>query len=207
MAFFLESARADEARAAQKLGFVSGVLTNPYLMQQINKPALDTLEELAELVDGHVFYHLTAPTLEERIDEAWQAYDLRPDRVVVKLAATTENLRFMGRVSEIDVAITSVFSPLQGYAAAEAGADYVIVHFHRADKMLNGQGLNLIADMVQLLARFEVEILVGDVQSSEQALQVLQFGAHHVALPFDILCKVGDHPLTERVLQEMDQPK
>ncbi|MCB9437069.1 MAG: hypothetical protein H6673_08785 [Anaerolineales bacterium] len=204
MAFFLESARADEARASQKLGFVSGILTNPDLMRQLDKPTLDTLEELVEIVDGHVFYHLTAPTLEGRIDEAWQAYDLRPDRVVVKLAATTENLRFMSRVSEIDVAITSVFSPLQGYAAAEAGADYVIVHFNRADKLLNGQGLNLIADMVQLLARFDVEVLAGEIQTAEQALQILQLGVHHVALPFDILCKVGDHPLTERVLQEMD---
>lgn len=206
MALFLESAQVDEALAAQKLGFVSGVITNPRLLKQINQPPLDILEALVEVVDGHVFYQLTAPTLEGRIDEAWQAYDLRPDRVVVKLAATTENLRLMSRVSEIDAAITSVYNPLQAYAAAESGAHYIIAHLSRANELLDGQGLSLVTDIAKLLVAQSSEILVGDIRTLQQALQLLLHGAQHIALPFDLLRQVGDHPLTERVLQETDSP-
>ncbi len=201
MALYLDSAQIDQAVQAQSLGFVAGITTNPKLISQTGEPSLDVLEKLVNFFDGHVFYQLTATSLEARIDEAWQAYDLRPDRVVIILPATTQNLGFIKRVSEIEVAITAVYSPLQAYAAAEAGAQYVIPYVHRASQSIS-DGLTLVSQIARLLEPYPTEIMADSIETLEQALDVLEAGANHLTLPFELLSTIGDHPLSNREILE-----
>lgn len=201
MALYLDSAQIEQAVRAQSLGFVSGITTNPQLIAQTGLPGLDVLEKLVNTFDGHVFYQLTATNLENRIDEAWQAYDLRPDRVVIILPATTQNLGFIRRVSEIEVAITAVYSPLQAYAAAEAGAHYVIPYFNRASQSIS-DGLTLVSQIARLLQPYTTEIIADSIETLEQALDALEAGANHLTLPLDLLLSIGDHPLSNREIIE-----
>ncbi len=202
MALFLDSAHAEHATRAQALGFVSGITINPLMIRDTGQSGLDVLQVLVKIFDGHVFYQLTAPTLEARLDEAWHAYDLRPDRVVVKLAASTENLGLIRRISEIEVAITAVYSPIQAYAAAEAGAQYVIPASVLNDGESTDDGLSLVRQIAQLLDANPTGIIVDGVQSLDRALLALQAGADHVALPVELLESVGDHPSSARAIEE-----
>ena len=188
MPLFLDSARLEDAKKAQSLGFVEGITTNPLRMKTVGRPPLEVLEELVDTFDGHVFYQLTAQTLEARIDEAWHAYDLRPDRVVIKLPTTTENLSFLKHVPEIEVAFTMVFSPMQAYAAANAGAVYVIpyiAHIHQQQ----GNCTTLIQQTVQVLENFPTEILAANILSHEQASEALIAGAEHITLPLELMLR------------------
>lgn len=202
MALFLESARVEEARRAESMWFVDGIVTNPKRIADVGKSPIDVLEELVDIFDGHVFYQLTAQTLEARLDEAWQAYDLRPDRVVIKLHASTENLIFLSKVPEIEIAITSVFNPLQAYAAAEANAAYVMVHVDRAERYL-GDYQQLIRQITSLLQERSMELLATNITTVEQALGALQAGAKHIALPMELLLSVGNDAHTQRTLEEL----
>jgi transaldolase len=183
------------------LGFIEGITTNPQRMKSIGRSPLDALEELVASFDGHVFYQLTAQTLEARIDEAWHAYDLRPDRVIIKLPATTENLSFFKRVPEIEVAFTMVYSPLQAYAAAAAGAVFVMPYIHHSIEHF-GDCKTLISQMVQLLDQFPTQVLGADIRTLEEAQQALTAGAHHITLPLELLLSMGDHPLTKQTIEE-----
>jgi transaldolase len=201
MALYLDSADPEHARQAAALGFVEGIITNPQVIRQTGGSSLEVLEQLVEIFDGAVFYQPTAPTPDGRIDEAWQAYDLRPDRVVIKLPASTENLRSISRLSEIDIALTAVYSPLQAYVAAEIGVPYIIHYLNhlRAD---NTDLLKPLAQMTRLLSTYDTEILVKPISSLEMALHVLEAGAHHLILPFELLTAIGDHPLSQRIIEE-----
>lgn len=201
MALFLDSARLDDARKAQSLGFIEGITTNPLRMRAVGRPPMEVLEELVDTFDGHVFYQLTGQTLEARIDEAWHAYDLRPDRVVIKLPATTENLSFLKRVPEIEVAITMVFSPMQAYAAAAAGATYVIPYISHTVG-IGGDSVALIQSILAVLQHAETEILATDIQTLDQGLSALQAGAHHISMPLQLLLDMGNHPQTQQVISE-----
>lgn len=204
MALFLDSARLEDAKKAQMLGFIEGITTNPRRMKSMGRLPLDILEELVASFDGHVFYQLTAQTLEARIDEAWHAYDLRPDRVIIKLPATTENLSFFKRVPEIEVAFTMVFHPMQAYAAAAAGAVFVMPYIHHTIQH-HGNCHDLVKQTVTLLKDFPTEVLAADITSVEEAQQALMAGAHHTTLPLDLLLSMGDHPLTQQAIQEQNQ--
>ena len=201
MALFLDSARLDEAKKAQSLGFIEGITTNPLRMQTVGRPPMEVLEELVDTFDGHVFYQLTAQTLEARIDEAWHAYDLRPDRVVVKIPSTTENLSFLRKVPEIEVAITMVFSPMQAYAAAVAGATHIIPYIGHAHAA-NIQIIPLLKSMKAILKDMPTEILAGDIQTLEQAQLALEAGVHHVSMPLSLILEMGNHDLTQQAITE-----
>lgn len=205
MALFLETAQTEQVKAAQKLGFVSGITTNPRIIQRSGRAGLDILEEFVGLFDGHVFYQLTAKELEARIDEAWQAYDLRPDRVVIKLPASTENLSLIKRLPEIDIAITAVFNPMQAYVAAESGAHYVLPYLNLANEMLGEGSVALVSQISNLIRNTQTQILAANIHHIDQALNAMQAGAHHVTLPFHLLTSVGNHPLSEQVANQTIQ--
>ncbi len=202
MSLFLESARVEDAKKAEAMWFIEGIITNPKRIEEVGLPPLEVLENLVDIFDGHVFYQLTAQTLEARLDEAWQAYEIRPDRVVIKLHASTENLSFLARVPEIEVAITAVFNPLQAYAAAEANAAYVLVHVNQAQQYL-GDYQSLIAKIAKLLENSDTVLVATDIHNQEQALDALIAGAKHIALPSELMLKIGHDPNTQRAIEEL----
>jgi transaldolase len=84
---YLDSAHPGDAQRAQQLGFVEAITTNPTLIARTGRPRLEVLAELVEIFDGHVFYQVTAPSVEGRYDQAWEAHEVRPDKVVIKIPA------------------------------------------------------------------------------------------------------------------------
>jgi transaldolase len=202
MSLYLDSADPDEARLAQKLGFVAGVTTNPKLIAQTGRAPIEVLAELVEIVEGNVFYQLTGRTAEERLDEAWDAYGIRPDRVVLKLPTTIENLALVAELShDIECAMTAIFSPAQAYLAVEAGARFVIPYVNRSTRLL-GDGPALVRAMREALANTGVEILAASIKSPEEALEALQAGAHHLTMPLDVIRAMGEHALSRQAIAE-----
>lgn len=201
MALFLDSALKAEVQRAHDLGFIEGVTTNPKLMAQTGQAPLEVLEELSDIFDGHIFYQVSADSPEGRIDEAWQAYETRPDRVVVKIPMTTENLRLIYVLSGVEIAMTGVYSVAQAYLAAEAGAHYIIPYVNRITRAL-GDGPALVAEMVQIVAGSDSEILAASLKSIPEAIQTLRAGANHISLPLALIEAMGDDPLTFQAIDE-----
>ncbi len=200
MALFLDSAQIAAAEYAQSVDFIEGITTNPAFMVASGRAGLDVLKDLTQIFDGHVFYQLTATSLEARLDEAWQAYDVRPDRVVINIPTTIENLGLVSKLSGVDLAMTAIFSPAQAYLAAEVGVDYVIPYVHHASQTL-GDGIGLVRDIAALVEGSGTQILAANLHSVDEAIAALKAGAHHITLPLNLLKDMGNHPLTQQMLE------
>ncbi|GAB4469145.1 MAG: fructose-6-phosphate aldolase [Anaerolineae bacterium] len=205
MAIFLDSANPDDARRARALGFVAGVTTNPKLMAQESMPPLAILKELVAAFDGPVWFQVTADTLEGRLEQARQAVSVSPGQVVAKIPANTENFTLAARlVSEgITCGVTAVYSPAQVYLAAQAGARYVAPYVSRMTRQL-GDGLAVVREMAAILRGTQTEIVAASLKSVEEIVSVLMAGAHHVTVPLDLICAMGDHPLSARAIEEFN---
>lgn len=197
MGIYLASAKPEDAQRAQNLAFVEAITTNPTLIAQMGRPGLDILAELVEIFDGHVFYQVTASTVEQRFDEAWEAHEIRPDKVVIKVPATTENFAMTSKLVDtgIECAITTVYSPAQAYLATQTEATFVIPHInhlthHSGDKMM------ALRDMVHLLAGTQTEVLAAGLTTVDEIVAALLAGTHHVAAPLDLILAMGDHDLS-----------
>lgn len=205
MGIFLDSASPADAKRAQELGFLEGVTTNPSLIAKTGRPGLDVLDELVEIVDGHVFYQVTADSVEARYDQAWEAHEVRPDKVIVKIPATTENVAMMVKLVQngIECAVTAVASPAQAYLAAQANASFVAPYVNRLTRQL-GDGLAIVRDIRAILAGTQTEILAASLKSVDEVVAVMLAGAHHVTLPLDLILAMGEHPFSQQVIEEFN---
>ncbi|MBM3330939.1 transaldolase [candidate division WOR-3 bacterium] len=204
MGLFLDSARIEEVQKAVELGFLAGVTTNPTIIAKANGQPKDIIREICAISPGPVFYQITTKTPAEREREGREFYLVNPEKVVLKIPATTENMTLMARLSmEIPCAATAVYSGHQTIVACDAGARYVIPYVNRATRLL-GDGCRLVAEMASVVKASGrvVEILAASIKSAEEATQAVLAGANHLTLPLDILLSLGNHPLSEAAIEE-----
>ncbi|MFO7638306.1 MAG: transaldolase family protein [bacterium] len=203
----IDSAKFEEVARAMELGYVTGVTTNPLLMAQAAAPVEKVITELCRVARGPVFYQLTGADHQARKDEGKRMFDLCPERVVLKIPATSENMRLVAELSPgIPCAVTAVYAAHQAWVACEAGAGYVIPYLNRATR-LQGDGMALVADLVDVVEECGTgtEVLVASVKTPAEAASAVLAGAHHLTLPLDIILKLGDHPLTEQAVAEFNR--
>jgi len=204
MGLFLDSARMEEVRQAVELGFLSGVTTNPSIMAKVAGNPKDIIREICAISPGPVFYQVTAKTPVDREREGREFFGVNPEKVVLKIPATTENMVLIAKLSmDIPCAATAVYSGHQTLVACEAGVRYVIPYVNRATRLL-GDGCKLVAEMAAVLKASgrDVEILAASIKSADEATQAMLAGANHLTLPMDILLSLGNHPLSDAAIDE-----
>jgi transaldolase len=205
MAIYLDSAIHDQVREAMSWGFLTGVTTNPALLGAAGEDPLDALQPLCQLVPGQVFFQLTTHSVQSMLLQSQAAFSVSPSQIVLAVPCTLAGLQAVARLSlEFPCAVTAVFSPAQAYLAQEAGARYVLPYVHRATELL-GDGIALVAEIAQVLAGespSSIQIVAADIKSSAEAVAALRAGAHHLALPFELVKRMAHHPLSDQAVQE-----
>jgi transaldolase len=204
MGLFLDSARIEEVQKAVELGFLSGVTTNPTIMAKAGGQPKEIIRQICAISPGPVFYQVTAKTVEEREREGKEFFSISPEKVVLKIPATSENMALMAKLSrDIPCAATAVYSGHQTLVACEAGVRYVIPYVNRATKLL-GDGCKLVAEMAAVLKAYgrDVEILAASIKSADEATQAMLAGANHLTLPMDVLLSLGNHSLSDAAIEE-----
>lgn len=206
MGILLDSANPDEVRRAQELGFLDDVTTNPTLIAQTGRPGLDVLGELVEIVKGHVFYQVTAEDVEARYDEAWEAHEVRPDKVILKIPATIENFALTTRLVQngIECAITAVTTPAQAYLASQVNASFAIPYVNRLTRQL-GDGVAIARDMVRILEPTETEVLAASLKSVDEVVATMLAGVRHVTIPLDLILAMGEHELSQQAITQFNE--
>ncbi|NDJ78242.1 MAG: hypothetical protein GYB65_18490 [Chloroflexi bacterium] len=204
MGIYLDSADPDDARRAQQLVFVEGITTNPKLISQTGQFGLDVLSDLVEIFDGHVFYQVTGATVEARTDEAWQAYKIRPDKVIIKVPTTTENLAMVSRLvpAGIECAMTAVYSPAQAYLAAQVRASFIIPYVNRMTRQIGDTAMGVIRDMVRVLEDTQTQVLAGSFTTVDEVTATLLCGVPHVTMSLDLIKALGEHELSRQAIED-----
>jgi len=205
MTIYIDSAITHEIECARKLGWVKGVTTNPTILARAGDHPEATLRWIAALSFDQVFYQLVSTSLEKMILEANMARQILGDKLVVKIPPTREAFQFVVQKNkEIPCCITAIFSPAQSVIACEAGARYLALYVNRATRLL-GDGIGLVREISELILGYETEILAASVKSPEEAVAALKAGAHHLALPYDVLLAMPEHPLSAQTIAEFQE--
>jgi transaldolase len=203
MALFLDSAMMDDVRKAMQLGFVVGVTTNPSLIAKAGRPGLMILRDILDASHGLVFYQVAADTVDERMAQARKAAEFNPQRVMVKIPATTENIAMADHLTKegIMCCITAVSSPAQAYLAAQAGVTYAVPYVNRLTRQL-GDGIAVLRDCKAVVAGTSTKILAASLKSPEEVTAAVIAGADDITIPLDVILKLGDHPLSQKAIED-----
>lgn len=93
---------------------------------------------------------------------------------------------------------TLVFSPNQALLAAQAGATFVSPFVGRLDD-IGHDGMEILADIVEILEYYDLDTLViaASIRHPLHVTQAALAGAHIATVPYPVLRKMIQHPLTD----------
>ena len=203
MKFFIDTANLNEIKAAQALGVLDGVTTNPSLMAKEGITGKNNILKhyvaICNSVDGDVSAEVIAIDYDGMIREGEELVDLH-DRIVIKLPMTKEGIMACKYFSDkgIKTNMTLVFSAGQALLAAKAGAAYVSPFIGRLDDA-STDGLALI-DEIRLIYDnygFGTEILAASVRHTMHVVNCAKIGADVMTAPLSVILGLLKHPLTD----------
>ena len=201
MKLFIDTASVSEIREMAWL--VDGVTTNPSLVAKEKRPFRDMIAEICELVDGPVSAEVIGLEPEEMVSEARELASIHKN-VVIKIPMTEAGMKAVRILTSegIRTNVTLVFSANQAMMAAKCGATFVSPFVGRIDDM-GGDGMGLIAEIQECYQHyvFPTEILVASIRHPRHLLDSALIGADIATVPYGVLKKAFDHPLTDLGIQ------
>ncbi|MDY0058183.1 MAG: fructose-6-phosphate aldolase [Myxococcota bacterium] len=203
MKLFIDTANIDEIREANSMGLLDGVTTNPSLIAKTGRPFRQVIEAICQEVDGPVSAEAISPGHEEMLQEARSLATIHPN-IVVKIPLTLDGLKTVRacRQEGIRTNVTLCFSPSQALLAAKAGASYISPFVGRLDD-ISEVGMELIEKIDQIYSNYDfaTEILVASIRHPLHLVDAALIGADVATVPFDVLRKLVQHPLTDRGIE------
>lgn len=199
MKIFIDTANVEEIRDAAKMGCISGVTTNPSLIAKEGRDFKEVVKEICSIVDGPISAEVISLKADEMVEEAKELAKIHKN-VVIKLPITKDGLEACRKLTELGIKtnVTLVFSATQALMAARAGATYISPFLGRLDDV-GVNGLELVAEIVEIfdIHGIETEIIAASVRNPYHAKEAARLGAHIATIPYKILMKMLEHPLTE----------
>ena len=227
MKIFLDTANINEIKEALEWGVIDGITTNPTILAKEKKDITMFLKELAGLQVEKVgnkedifeqFFGIRINEIlfpisiecistgkKSLIEEGREISKLNPNmNIVVKIQATEEGLKAINILSKENIRInaTLIFSANQALLAAKAGASYISPFIGRLDD-IGYDGMQVIRDIVQIFRNYNIstQVLVASVRDPIHVLEAGKAGAHIVTVPFNVLKKLIQHPLTDKGIE------
>jgi transaldolase len=205
MKFFIDTAEIKEIVAANELGLVDGVTTNPSLIAKSGRDFHEVLQEIIALVDGPISAEVVATDAAGMISEAEELAKLDPKKIVIKLPITEEGLKATKALSQkgFKTNLTLIFSPLQALLAAKAGATYVSPFVGRLDD-IGHDGMEGVDQIRAIFDNYgyDTEIIVASIRSPQHVLQAGLMGADICTIPYSVMLQLAKHPLTDIGLEK-----
>jgi transaldolase len=201
--FFIDTASISEIKEAAALGILDGVTTNPSLVAKEGKDFKALLKEILKIVDGPISAEVISTDYKNIIKEAMELSSMHKN-IVVKVPLIKEGLKAVKTLSDegINTNVTLCFSPAQALLAAKAGATYISPFVGRLDD-ISTDGMELIQQIVQIYRNYEykTQVLVASIRHPLHLIEASLIGAHVCTMPFSVINKLFNHPLTDIGLQ------
>lgn len=213
MKIFIDTANVDEIKAANDLGVICGVTTNPSLIAKEGRIFEEVVQEITTIVDGPISAEVISLEADKMVEEALELAKIHKN-IVIKIPMTAEGLKAVSRLSEkgIHTNVTLIFSPSQALLAARAGATYVSPFVGRLND-ISSDGNKLIGDIAAIfdIHGIDTEIIAASIRSPEDVTDAALAGAHIATIPYKVICQMIKHPLTdigiERFLKDWEGVK
>jgi transaldolase len=201
MRIFLDTAIIEEVRQASRLGVISGVTTNPTLMARAGSTDYEaTIKEIASIIPGPISTEVVVEGVEPMLQQAREMAAWAPN-VVIKIPVNADGLEVTSILAKenIKVNMTLCFSANQALLAALSGAAYISPFVGRLDD-IGQDGMQLVEDILDIYDNYpdiNTEVIAASIRHPEHCLRAASAGAHIATIPYDVLKKMIQHPMTD----------
>lgn len=213
MKFFIDTANIEEIRAANALGILAGVTTNPTLVAKEGVSFHERLKEITNEISGSVSAEVISEDAEGMIEEGKVLATIAPN-ITIKVPMTLEGLKAVKTFTELNIKtnVTLIFNANQALLAARAGATYVSPFLGRLDDV-GHEGMDLVRTIAEIFRIHDIdtEIIAASIRHPLHVTEAARSGAHIATVPYSVLEQLVKHPLTdqgiERFLKDWENAK
>src|SRR5512135_3165539 len=212
MQIWLDTAKIEEIEEIVQWGVLSGVTTNPTLMSKAGTADRKAItQKIADMVHGPVSAEVVSTDAAGMLAEAREIVTWS-EHVLVKIPAIPEGLKAIREISRWEPAragwpaprvnATLIFSPNQALLTALAGAAYVSPFLGRLDDA-GHDGMQIVRDIVEIFSIYglDCQIIAASIRNPLHVTQAALAGSDIATMPYDVLKKMIQHPLTDKGLK------
>ncbi len=181
MKLIIDDANIEKVREVWDVYPCDGVTTNPSILAKSGKNPYEVLSEIRNIIgpDGELHVQVISEDAEGMIKEAAVIRQRLGENTYVKIPTTPEGLKAMKNLSRqgVNITATAVYTAMQGFLAAKAGAKYAAPYVNRIDNMgYNGvQTAKVIHDIFRNNG-LHTEVLAASFKNSQQVLELAEYG-------------------------------
>ena len=200
MKFFIDTAKVEDIKAANDMGVICGVTTNPSLIAKEGRDFKEVIKEIGEV-------EATTTDAEGMIKEGREIAAIHPN-MIVKIPMTVEGLKAVKvlHAEGIKTNVTLIFTANQALLAARAGATYVSPFLGRLDD-ISTRGVDLIREIAEIfeVAGIETEIIAASVRNPIHVTDCALAGADIATVPYNVIVQMTKHPLTDAGIEKFQK--
>ena len=156
MKLYIDDANVSEIRRLIDLYPIDGVTTNPSILSKVKGDPIEVLKEIRAILgeEKELFVQAIPTDAEGMVKDAHAIVKLLGQNTVVKIPSVPEGFKAIRILREegIRTCGTVVYTPMQAYLAAKAGASYVAPYVNRIDNM-GYDGITITEQIQDILTR------------------------------------------------------
>ena len=181
MKFIIDDADIAKIKDIYNTFAVDGVTTNPSILAKSGRQPYEVLTEIREFIgpDAELHVQVIAPDAEGMVRDGHRIVEVLGKNTYVKVPTTKEGLRAMKMLhgEGIRVTATAIYTRMQAFLAAKAGADYAAPYVNRIDN-LGGDGVKTAQDIHDIFRKngLDCQVLAASFKNSQQVQELCEYG-------------------------------
>lgn len=169
-----------------------GVTTNPSILAKAGRNPYEVLAEIRSILGEGPELHaqVISSRAEDMYREGLEMSRRAGDNFYVKVPATTEGLRAVKLLTQtgVHVTATAVYTPMQAFLAAKAGASYTAPYVNRIDN-LGANGVETVKTICDIFRNngLSAHVLAASFKNTQQVLELCRYGVGAVTVGAEIM--------------------
>ena len=207
MKLFIDDANIDAIKELIEYYPIDGVTTNPSILAKAKRDPWDTLKMIRDVLgeDRIIFAQAVALDYEGMIEDAHKIVEVLGKNTIVKIPSCKVGFKAIMKLKEegIKTCGTVVYTPMQAYLAAKAGASYVAPYVNRIDNM-GYDGVAVVKQIQDILENngLDCEVLAASFKNSQQVLELCEYGVGNATAAADVINNFVKNPAIDQAIED-----
>ncbi len=205
MKLIIDDAHIDQIKKIYEFYPVDGVTTNPSILAKSGRQPYDVLKEIRDFIgpDAELHVQVIARQAEGMVEDAHRICQELGKNTFVKIPSVQEGFKAIKLLKSegIRTTATAIYTPMQAFLAAKAGASYAAPYINRIDNM-GYNGIQVAKHIHDIFRNnnLPTQVLAASFKNSQQLLELAEYGVGaSTASPDVILNLVKNDAITSAV--------
>ena len=192
MELYIDDASIEAIKRLIDLYPIDGVTTNPTILSRTRRDPKEVLQEIRKIIgeDRILFVQALPMSADGMIEDARKIVEQFGKNTIVKIPSIPEGFKAIRELTKegIRTCGTVVYTPMQAYLAAKAGASYVAPYVNRIDNM-GYDGVSVTKKIQDILENngYECKVLAASFKNSNQVLELCEYGVGAATCSPDVI--------------------